>query len=134
VANRRARSLLAAGLAALVAQAACGGGDDDRPTPADRVRDATSAYLGALQQRRWARACGLITSGARRELEAARGSCAVALRGGATLPSEQLASAGREVAGATVRIRGRTAAIGPLADLPQPLRLERVGGRWLING
>ena len=131
--RRRARSLLAVGLAAAVAQAACGGGDEVT-TPADRVRDATSAYLGALQQGRWTRACGLMTSGARRELEAARGSCAVALRGGATLPSEQLASAGREVAGATVRIRGRTAAIGPLADLPQPLRLERVTGRWLIDG
>jgi hypothetical protein len=130
---RRARSLLAVGLAAAAAQAACGGGDEG-PTPSDRVRDATSAYLGALENSRWARACALLTSGARRELEEARGSCVRALMGGAALPADQLASAYREVAGATVRIHGRRAAIGPLGDFPQPLRLESVRGRWLIDG
>ena len=130
---RSARSLLAVGLAAAAAHAGCGGADEG-PTPGDRVREATSAYLRALQHDRWARACALMTSAARRELGAAGGSCVRALRGGAALPTDQLASADREVAGATVRIRGRTAAIGPLGDFPQPLRLQNLGGRWLIDG
>ena len=130
---RSARSLLAAGLAAVAAHAGCGGGDEG-PAPGDRVRDATSVYLRALEHERWARACALMTHTARRELGAAGGSCVRALRGGAALTTDQLASADREVAGATVRIRGRTAAIGPLGDFPRRLRLERVGGRWLIDG
>lgn len=105
------------------------------PAPADRVRDAAAAYLHALQQGRWARACALMTPAARRAFAEAAGTrCPRALAGGATLPAEQLATAARAVAGADVRVRGAVASIGPVAALPEPLRLRRVDGRWLIAG
>jgi hypothetical protein len=133
--SRGVLALAAVGLVTAFVQASCGGGGEaDRPTQAERVRAATSAYLQALREERWTRACRLMTSDARRELGDAGGSCAASLAGGAALSPDELGAAGREVAGARVRVRGRTAAIGPLGSLPQRLRLERVGGRWLIAG
>jgi hypothetical protein len=116
-----------------LALAGCGG--DERETPADEVRDATAAYLRALQEARWKGACRLMTASARRDVADAAGkSCARALGGGAVLPADELATVGREVAGARVRVRGTAATIGPLGALPQPLRLERMDGRWFIAG
>jgi hypothetical protein len=135
VTSCRARRLPVVGLLVALALAACGGGDRKRATPTGQVREAAYAYLRALQQARWTRGCGMMTASARRDIEDAAGvSCARALAGGAALPADQLAAAGREVAGAPVRVRGKAATIGPLGGLPQPLRLERVAGRWLIAG
>jgi hypothetical protein len=129
-----ARRRVAATLAAL-ALAGCGGSDGHRATPADGVRAAVSAYLGALQARDWPRACRLMTAAARRDLESAAGaSCATALAQVAALARDELATAAREVAGAQVRVDGAEATLGPLAGAPQPLRLRRVGERWLIAG
>jgi hypothetical protein len=130
-APRPAPAVLIAGLLL----AGCGGEARPRPTPEDGVRDAASAYLGALGARDWARACRSMTAGARRDIEDAAGApCARALRSGAALAGEELATAAREVAGADVRIRGASATIGPFGGLPEPLRLRRVGGRWLVAG
>jgi hypothetical protein len=123
------------GLLAAVVLAGCGSGDRDRETPVDQVREATRTYLRALQEARWKGACRLMTGSARRDIgDAAGGSCARALARGAALPADQLAAAGREVAGARVRLRGKAATIGPLGAFPQPLRLERVADRWLVAG
>jgi len=74
-----------------------------------------------------------MTATARRDLADAAGApCAQALAAGAV--SEELASAQREVAGADVSIRGAAATLGPLGAAQQPLRLRRVGGRWLVDG
>ena len=131
---RAARRPLVAVILAAAALAACG---DDRepPGPADDVRSAASAYVRALERAQWGRACRMMTASARADLRDAAGApCMRALAGGAALPRSELAAAGREVAGAPVRIRRRTATIGPLGDLPRPLRLERMGDRWLIAG
>jgi hypothetical protein len=97
------------------------------------VRSAVRAYIGALSARDWSRACGLMTPAARRDLaDAAGASCPRALADGAA--PEELASAQREVAGALVRIRGTAATLGPLGTAQQPVRLEKVGGRWLVAG
>jgi hypothetical protein len=113
----------------------CGGGERPAATPADGVRGAVGAYLGALQSRDWPRACAAMTAGARRDIEDAAGApCARALATGAALGGSELATAAREVAGAEVRIRGATATLGPLGGSPQPLRLRRIGGRWLVAG
>ncbi len=127
---RRAATL--AGL--LAALSGCGDGEA-QTTPADRVRQAARAYLGALEAGDWSRTCRLLAESARRDIEAATGSpCQRALAEGAALPPEQAASARREVAGAGVQIRGASAVLGPIGALPQPLRLRRVGRRWLISG
>jgi hypothetical protein len=120
----------------LAALALGGCGDDEtQTTPGDRVREATRRYLGALEARDWPRTCRLLAASARREIESAAGArCTRALAAGAALAPDQAASARREVAGAAVRIRGAEAAIGPLGGLPRPLRLRRVGPRWLISG
>jgi hypothetical protein len=127
--------LAAALLAAALALAGCGGGDPPRATPEDGVRAAANAYLGALAARDWEHACGLMTPAARRDLMDATGaSCPRALAAGGAEGAEELASARREVPGADVRIRGAAAALGPLGSAQQPLRLQRVGGRWLVAG
>jgi hypothetical protein len=123
-----------AALLAALAVAGCGG-DAGRETPADEVRDAALAYVRALQEAKWARACRLMTSAARRDVAGAAGAaCPRALARGGALAADQLASARREVAGARVRVRGRAATIGPLGAFPEPLRLERVADRWLVAG
>jgi hypothetical protein len=122
-------------LCAALAVGACGGGGPpEPPTPAERVRAATDAYLRALAARDWQRACRLMTPGARRDLADAAGApCARALAGGAS-PPEEVESARRAVAGAVVRVRGTTASIGPFGPAQLALRLRRVGGRWLVAG
>jgi hypothetical protein len=126
---------LAAPALAVLALAGCGGSDRPRAAPEDGVRASVRAYLGALQAGDWARACRLMTAAARRDLEDAAGApCGRALSAGAALAPDEIATAAREVPGADVRISGDAATVGPLADAPQPLRLRRVGGRWLIAG
>jgi hypothetical protein len=130
-----ARRLLVVAPAAVLAVAGCGGHERRDPAPADQVRAAASGYLRALQGAEWTQACRLMTDSARRDLaDAAGASCARALSRGAALPADQLATAGREVPGAPVRVDGTSAAIGPLGGLSRPLRLQRVDGRWLIAG
>jgi hypothetical protein len=133
---RTSSLVIAASLVTAAAAAGCGGGDEPaRPDPAAQVRSSATAYLQALEQRRWGRACTLMTRAARAELAGADGgSCAQALAGGAALPPDQLGNARRSVPGADVRVAGATASIGPLGELPAPLRLQRVGGRWLVAG
>jgi hypothetical protein len=121
-------------LAGVLGLAACGGGSGgSAPTrPADQVRAAADAYLGALSSRDWARACRSMTPRARRDLADAAGmSCARALAAGAS-SAEELQSARRAVPGAVVRVRGSAASIGPFGASQQPLRLQRVAGRWLV--
>jgi hypothetical protein len=129
----RAAAVACAALA--LALSACGGGSTpDRTTPAERVRAAAAAYLGALAAHEWSRACGLMTPGARRDLADAAGApCPRALAAGAS-SAEELAGARREVPGAVVRIRGPAASIGPFGPSQQALRLRQVGGRWLVAG
>jgi hypothetical protein len=120
-------------LAVALALAGCGGGDRPRATPADGVRAAVRAYLGALAAHDWPRACRLMTPAARRELADAAGApCARALEAAGAEAADELASARREVAGANVRISGAAASIGPLGTAQQALRLRRVGARWLV--
>jgi hypothetical protein len=130
----RLRRPAAAVLAGAATLAGCGGGERPRPTPEDDVRAAARAYLGALAARDWPEACELMTETARHDLADATGtSCARALSSGAALAAEELASARREVAGAGVSIRGRSATLGPLGGARQSLRLRRVAGRWLVT-
>jgi hypothetical protein len=127
----------AAVLLATVSVAGCGGDEEGaaRPAPADEVRTAATTYLQALRERRWERACELMTADARRDVEdVVGGECVDALAAGAALPAKELAAIARELPGAKVRVRGDTATIGPLGALPQPLRLRRQGGRWLVAG
>jgi hypothetical protein len=132
----RRRSIAAALVAVLaVAVGGCGGGDRPRATPADGVRAAVRAYLGALARHDFAGACRRMTRAARSDLADAAGApCAKALAAGAAEAAEDLASAQREVAGADVRIRGAAASLGPLGAAQRALRLRRVGGRWLVAG
>jgi hypothetical protein len=128
-----ARRLLVVGLLAALAVVGCGGGEGETST--DGVREAALAYVRALQTADWERACRQMTATARREVGGAAGeSCPLALAGGGVLSADQLASAVREVAGARVQVRGRAATIGPLGAFRQPLRLERVAGRWFVAG
>jgi hypothetical protein len=120
-------------LTVALAVVACGGSAGPGPTtPADRVRAAADAYLGALSARDWSRACRSMTPQARRDLADAAGtSCARALASGAT-SADELQSARRAVPGAIVRVRGSAASIGPFGASQQALRLRHVGGRWLV--
>jgi hypothetical protein len=61
-------------------------------------------------------------------------ACPDALAAGGVLPPEALRNIARELRGAKVQVRGDTATIGPLGALPQPLRLRRQDGRWLVAG
>ena len=119
-------------LSVALALVACGGSAGPGPTtPADRVRAAADAYLGALSARDWSRACRSMTPQARRDLADAAGtSCARALASGAT-SADELQSARRAVPGAVVRVRGSAASLGPFGASQQALLLRLFGGRWL---
>jgi hypothetical protein len=126
---------VAAVLLAAAGVGACGGADRPRATPEAAVRASVARYLRTMADRRWARACSLMTAGARRDVAAAAGApCARALADGAALDGDELATAARAVDGADVRIDGAVATVGPLGGLAVPLRLRRVGGRWLVDG
>ena len=128
------RPAVVAALAA-VALAGCGGEPDGRDDPADQVRAVVAAYLGALEDGQWERACAMMTAAARGDVEDAAGrACARALASGAVLSDAELGTALRQVPGADVRIRDATATVGPLGDLPDALRLRRQDGRWRIDG
>ena len=117
-------------LVAGVALAGCGGGEP-APDPADAVRLAASSYVDALREQRWADACAQMTAQARRAV-AGNGACARALAGGAALPPDALGVVARQLPGARVRIDGARAALGPLGDLPEPLRFARRAGEWRV--
>ena len=128
------RALVAA-LLTLAAPAAAGcGSDEQAPGPDKAVRRSAGQYLDALIGGRWADACRRMTPDARAVVGEERGGagCEAALSAGEALPAEVLAGARREIAGAPVRIAGPRAELGPVADLPVPLRFERRDGRWLV--
>ena len=104
------------------------------PTPEESVRSAAAGYVRALQTRRWDDACERMTPAGRRAVAEGAASCAAALRAGVALPPEALGTVARQLPGARVRVNGATATLGPVADLPTPLRLERRDGRWLVSG
>jgi hypothetical protein len=115
----------------LLALAGCGG-DEPAPEPEDEVRAAATAYVDALRDARWADACARMTAAARAAVTDDGASCDEALGGGAALPGETLDTVARQLAGASVRVAGTSATLGPVGDLPEPLRFERREGRWLV--
>ena len=119
----------------LLAVAAGCGGDERPPEPADAVRAAATAYVDALRGGRWAEACDRMTRAARAAVAEGGGSCAGALRAGGALPREVLDTR-RPAAGRARRSGSRTrrATLGPVGDLPEPLRFERRGGPLAARG
>jgi hypothetical protein len=126
------RLVLMTALAVQVLAAGCGDGDGPSPDPADAVRAAASAFVDSLRAGRWEEACDRMSVEARIVVAEERGDCARALRAGAALPREELDTVARQLAGAPVRIADGSAALGPVGDLPEPLRFERQRERWLI--
>lgn len=127
----------AGALAAAFLATATGCGDDAPPperVAEEEVRAVTGRYVDALARGDGEAACRLVTPEGRARVERDAGTaCASAVTGGA-LPAESLAVARRQLPGARVKLDGLRATIGPLADSPAPLALERVGGRWLVSG
>lgn len=120
-------------LAACAALVACGG-DDPPPDPAAGVRAAAVAYVDALRAGRWEDACARMTAGARAAVAEGERSCASALAAGGALPGDVLGTVARLLPGAAVAVDGDRATVGPVGDLPAPLRLARRDGQWLVAG
>jgi len=125
------RAFAVIGLGLLILATGCDG-EERAPDPADEVRAAATAYVDSLRAERWADACERMTQAARAAVADGRGTCRRRLRAGGALPRELLDTVARQVAGAPVRIADRTAVLGPLGDLPEPLRFTREAGRWLL--
>jgi len=119
-------------LAACAVLAACGG-EDPPPDPADAVRRAAEDFVGALRAERWDDACARMTAGARAAVADGRSGCASALARGGALPPDALGTVARLLPGAAVAVDGARARVGPVGDLPAPLRLVRRDGRWLVS-
>jgi hypothetical protein len=96
------------------------------------VRAAARSYVDALRQRDWDQACARMTPRARAAVAEGAGSCARALAHSGALPRATLDTVARQLSGAGVRVTGARASLGPVADLPDPLRFERRNGRWLV--
>jgi hypothetical protein len=126
---RNALPALACAVCALLV--ACGD-EDPAPSPEDTVRQAATAYVDALRHEHWDEACGLMTPAARAAVAEGARSCPGALRNGRALPRETLDTVARRLPGADVRVSGSRARLGPVGDLPDPLRFERRDGRWLL--
>jgi len=120
-------------LAACAALAACGG-DDPPPDPVVGVRAAAVAYVDALRAERWEDACARMTAGARAMVAERGGGCAGALASGGALPDDVLGMVARLLPGAAVAVDGDRATVGPVGDLPAPLRLVQRDGRWFVAG
>ena len=118
--------------ALLLALLAGCGGDPPAPTPESAVRAAARVYVDALRDGRWADACGRMTAAARAAVAESGASCAGALAAGGALPRATLDTVARQLDGAPVRITADRAALGPIGDLPEPLRFARRDGRWLL--
>lgn len=117
----------------LVLVLAAGCGDDERPPdPADAVRAAAGAYVDALREARWAEACDRMSPAARAAVAEDGSSCAGALGSGGALPRATLDTVARQLAGAPVHLSGARATLGPVGDLPEPLRFARQDERWLL--
>jgi hypothetical protein len=130
---RKGSLTVAAAVTGVLAAAGCGGRAPEPSVPEDGVRRAAAAYVEALQRRRWADACARMTPAAQQSVARDAGaSCPEGLGRGAALPAEQLAVAHRQLAGARVRVKGGRATLGPVADLPEPLRFEKRDARWLV--
>lgn len=132
-AARRMRACAVLPLLACAALAACGG-DPPPPDPADDVRAAAVAYVGALRAQRWEDACARMTAGARATIAEGGGSCAGALAAGGALPADVLGTVARLLPGAAVEVEAGRATVGPVGDVPAPLRLVQRDGRWLVAG
>jgi hypothetical protein len=126
---RRVVAVLGSGVLLLVA--GCGG-DEPPPDPADEVRAAAAAYVDSLRGERWAEACDRMTPAARTAVAEGRRSCRHALAAGGSVPREALDTVARQLPGAPVRISAADAVLGPVGDLPGPLRFERTARRWLL--
>ena len=117
----------------LLAPALPGCGEDESPPdPAADARRAAIAYVTALRERRWDDACARMTAGARAAVADGTAGCVDALAGGAALPADALGTIARLLPGAPVAVDGDRATVGPVADLPGPLRLARRDGGWLV--
>jgi hypothetical protein len=126
-----ARLLIAAAVA-LAALTGCGGDDVGEDDPAEAVRGAAAGFVDALRGERWEEACERMTTAARAAVGDRPAACAEAPRAGAALPRDDLDTVARQLAGAHVRISGARARLGPVGDLPVPLRFRREDGRWLL--
>jgi hypothetical protein len=125
------RLIAVLGLGLLVLLVGCGG-EERPPDPADEVRAAAAAYVDSLRGERWAEACDRMTPAARAAVAEGSRSCRRALAAGGSLPREALDTVARQLAGAPVRISAAAAVLGPVGDLPGPLRFERAAQRWLL--
>ena len=99
--------------------------------PGGRGARGGRAYVDALRARalggRVRPDDGRRPGGGRR---ARRTGCAGALASGGALPRDALGTVARLLPGAPVAVDGRRATVGPVGDLPAPLRLVRRDGRW----
>ena len=125
--DTQVRHLVIAAVAALVI-AGCGGGSDE-----DDVKDAVGAYFKAMGDGDGERACALMTPPSRRRLGGR--DCAEIL----STSAKQLDDSDRkvmrdvDVGFTTVTIHGDRAFMQDGPDDNEPIRLEKVDGKWLVD-
>jgi hypothetical protein len=121
------RHLAAAAVAALLI-AGCGGGSDE-----DTVRDTVTDFFQAMGDGDGEHACALMTPPSRKQLGGH--DCAEILSASAKKldESDRKAMRDADVGFTTVTIKGDRATVQDGPDDNEPIKLERVGGKWLVD-
>jgi hypothetical protein len=126
--DAQVRRLLTAAVVAAVVIAGCGGGK-----PEDGVRDTVTDYFKAMGDGDGERVCSLITPASREQI------------GGRACPDIIAASAKKlgkddlnalrdvDVDFTTVAIKADRATVGEGPDDDDPIKLQRIDGKWLVD-
>lgn len=122
--------------------AACGGSGGSGNKDETQIRSAVTDYVGAFVSKDAAKACSLLTEGAKQRLAAQAGeagsSCEKTLgRVVNTLVNQRVASQLKRIKVDSVKIDGDTATIDTTPNFggqSKPTEMKKVDGQWLVNG
>jgi uncharacterized lipoprotein YehR (DUF1307 family) len=126
------RALTVAAVAAL-AIAGCGDGSGGGLDPDDRVRDTVSDYFEAMGDGDGARVCALMTPPSREQLGGRECPEIISASAKKLDDSDRKALRDVDIDFTSVKITANRAIVQDGPDDDEPIKLQKVGGKWLVD-